>query len=181
MGVVLLTPREVTPPSTDEQFRLCAAALADDRLAKAIAGAVALSPIHSFGVGRNRLRHLERTAWPDGLLALGDVVLELDPYYGLGMSNAAQAAVALGAFLDNGLGGPGDAGMAVKFQAQLAQSLADAWLLITDPAHPGQAARRILHALAPDNVALSRELFHHLHGLGAAVTLPTVNPGETPS
>lgn len=181
LGVVLLSPREAPPPTTDEELLGCAAALADDRLAKTMAGAAALSPIHSFGIGRNRLRHLDRTAWPDGLVALGDMVLELDPYHGLGMSNAARAAVALAEFLQSGLGAAGDEGLALQFQAHLARTIADCWALAIDPAHPGQVARRVLQTLAPNDIALSRTLLHKLHGFGAALAPANGDPGGTQS
>jgi hypothetical protein len=39
-------------------------------------------------------------AWPEGLVALGDSVFTLDPYFGLGMTAVARGVALLRKYLD---------------------------------------------------------------------------------
>jgi 2-polyprenyl-6-methoxyphenol hydroxylase-like FAD-dependent oxidoreductase len=95
-GVVLLAAAGVPLPVDDAAFLEFAGGLCDGELRKALAYATLASPIYSHGPASNRMMHYDRLgAWPEGLVALGDSVCMLDPYFGLGMTTAAQGALLL--------------------------------------------------------------------------------------
>ena len=95
-GVVLLAAAGEPLPADDQAFLDFTAGLGDGKLREALARATPVSPIHHYGAASNRMRHYDRlTGWPAGLVALGDSVCALDPYFGLGMTVAARGAVLL--------------------------------------------------------------------------------------
>ena len=99
-GVVLLCRRSVSLPVDDAAF-LEFAALCDGKLRKVLACATPASPIYSHVPVSNRMMHYDHLRnLAEGLVALGDSVCVLDPYFGLGMTSAARGAVLLGIHLD---------------------------------------------------------------------------------
>src|SRR5262249_30233039 len=83
-GVVLVAAVGDPLPSDDATFLDFAAGLGDGELQEVLARARPVSAIHRYGHTANRLTHYERLAgWPAGLVALGDSVCALDPYFGL--------------------------------------------------------------------------------------------------
>ncbi len=100
-NVVLLAQSERAAPCDAASFDAFAACLGEGRLARALARAEPASPVHAYGRTANRMRRWDRLArWPQGLVALGDTVMTLDPYFGLGMSAAARGAALLAEALD---------------------------------------------------------------------------------
>jgi 2-polyprenyl-6-methoxyphenol hydroxylase-like FAD-dependent oxidoreductase len=128
-GVVLLAAAGVPLPSNDTTFIDFAAGLGGGKLREALAGAQPVSRIHRYGLIANRMTHYERVAaWPAGLVALGDSACALDPYFGLGMTLAARAAVLLASHLDR----KGDCPAAcLEFQEELSLLNSDPWQLTT--------------------------------------------------
>ena len=128
-GVVLLAPAGAPLPSDDATVLEFAAALGDGELPAVLARARPVSEIHRYGHIANRLMHYERVPdWPAGLVALGDSVCALDPYFGLGMTLAARGAVLLGDHLDRASNG---ALAALAFQKDLASLNSEPWRLAT--------------------------------------------------
>jgi len=128
-GVVLLAGAAASLPCDDNAFLEFTAGLADSRLRDALERAKPMSPIHHHAGGSSRMRHFERrTTWPAGLVALGDAVCALDPYFGLGMTAAARGAVLLGKHQEQGsthvLQGS-------EFQKELASLNTGPWRLAT--------------------------------------------------
>jgi 2-polyprenyl-6-methoxyphenol hydroxylase-like FAD-dependent oxidoreductase len=128
-GVVLLTPVGNPLPREGSAFLDFVAHLGDDELRVALARARPLSPIHRYGPTSNRMMHYDRlTAWPAGLVAIGDSVCALDPYFGLGMTAAARGVVLLRNCLNRNSGE--DVSLA-GFQRELAALNAEPWRLAT--------------------------------------------------
>jgi 2-polyprenyl-6-methoxyphenol hydroxylase-like FAD-dependent oxidoreductase len=128
-GVVLLAPAGAPLPADDEAFLAFTDGLGEGRLRAALDRAQPAGPIQHFGYAGNRLRHYDRLSdWPSGLVALGDSVCALDPYFGLGMTVAARGAVILRAYLEREGRGP-IAGE--EFQRQLAATHGQPWQLAT--------------------------------------------------
>ena len=93
-GVVLLASSSARLPVDDAAYLEFTSGLCDGELRKVLARARPVSPIHNYGPVSNRIMHYERLrGWPEGLVALGDSVCMLDPYFGLGMSAAARGAI----------------------------------------------------------------------------------------
>jgi 2-polyprenyl-6-methoxyphenol hydroxylase-like FAD-dependent oxidoreductase len=136
-SVVLLADARAELPVDDEEMLAFAGSLADGALARALVQARPISPVYRYGQTSSRVRHFERiTAWPEGVVALGDAACALDPFFGLGMTQAARAALLLKDHANAGLGGPrASAGTipshAWRFQADLAARLAPTWSLVT--------------------------------------------------
>jgi len=177
-GVVLLAPAGAPIPSDDMAFLDFIAELGDGELRKALARATPVSPIHRYGPTSSRIMHYDRvTAWPEGLVAIGDSVCTLDPYFGLGMTAAARGAVLLGTYLDRDSGG-GVAGL--EFQKELASLNAQPWrlatgrdsdgrLLVRDRAYLGR-----LYEAAPSSSEIAHALLAVQHLLRPAETLEEV-------
>ncbi|WP_426612524.1 NAD(P)/FAD-dependent oxidoreductase [Bradyrhizobium sp. McL0616] len=99
-GVALLGRGSASLPADDGAF-LEYAGLCDGQLGKVLSRATPASPIYNHVPVSNRMMHYDRLrTWPEGLLALGDSVCVLDPYFGLGMTSTARGAVLLGIHLD---------------------------------------------------------------------------------
>ncbi len=166
-NVVLLGRDGQVMPQNDAQFSAFTASLAEGRLNAALKGAEIVSPIHHYGRTKNRLRHLERLPhWPKGLAMLGDSVMTLDPYFGLGMTNAARAAVVLADHVDQADDLPFDGAC---FQKALADLNASPWQLVTgrdlQGVHaPGDAARLAeVYAAAPSSPTIARAILEVQH------------------
>jgi 2-polyprenyl-6-methoxyphenol hydroxylase-like FAD-dependent oxidoreductase len=128
-GVVLLAPVGEPLPSDETSFLDFAARFGDGKLREALARARPVSPVLRYGATSNRLMHYEcLSAWPAGLVAIGDSVCTLDPYFGLGMTTAARGAVLLGDYLDRQRDG---AVSGLKFQQELASLNAQPWRIAT--------------------------------------------------
>ena len=94
-GVVLVAPTGEPLPSDDTAFLDFTAGLADGELRDALVPRNRCPPIHHYGPTSNRIMHYDRLrTWPAGLVALGDAVCALDPYFGLGMTATARGALA---------------------------------------------------------------------------------------
>ena len=144
-GVVLLAGGAESLPRSDDEFLDFTIALGDGVLREALRRASPVSPIHHYDSGFNRMRHYDRlTAWPSGLVAIGDSVCALDPYFGLGMTAAARGAVLLGKYLGSHAAVPDS-----EFQRQLAALNMQPWRLATGRDADGRA-------LAGDDTHLAR-------------------------
>lgn len=119
------------PPTDEAGFRAFIRSLADPRFAAAYEAAEPLTPISGTRTTENRIRHYEALAQrPEGLLVTGDAVCAFNPVYGQGMSAAALAAEVLARCL--AACRPGRmAGLASRFQKDLARTNARPWLLAT--------------------------------------------------
>ena len=85
------------PPGDEQGFQAFLAGLRSPVLAREIAAAKPVSPIHTHRALYNRARHFER--WSEsvgGFVALGDSAIAFNAYHGQGMSMAALAATTLG-------------------------------------------------------------------------------------
>lgn len=174
-NVVLLGRDGQVMPQNDAHFSAFTASLADGRLNAALKGADNVSPIHHYGRTKNRLRHPERMPlWPKGLAMLGDSVMTLDPYFGLGMTNAARGAVLLADHAVRAGNAPFDG---VSFQKDLADLNASPWQLVTgrnlQSVHvPGDAARLAeVYAAAPSSPTIARAILEVQHLLRPADSL----------
>jgi flavin-dependent dehydrogenase len=84
------------PPGDEQGFQAFLAGLRSPVLAREIANARPVSPIHTHRALYNRARHFER--WSEqvgGFVALGDSAIAFNAYHGQGMSMAALAATTL--------------------------------------------------------------------------------------
>jgi 2-polyprenyl-6-methoxyphenol hydroxylase-like FAD-dependent oxidoreductase len=120
------------PPPTDEDgFLQWARELADPSIYEAIRVARPLSPIRGYRTPENRLRHFERMRRrPRGFIVTGDAVCAFNPIYGQGMTVSALDALVLDACLKQERGSLSP-DFARRFQAALATTVADPWLVAT--------------------------------------------------
>jgi 2-polyprenyl-6-methoxyphenol hydroxylase-like FAD-dependent oxidoreductase len=177
-GVVLLAPAGEPLPADDVAFLDFIAGLGDGELRQSLARARPASPIHHYGATSNRMMHYERMqAWPAGLVAIGDSVCALDPYFGLGMTAAARGAVLLATYLDRQRGGTISG---LEFQKELATLNRQPWrlatgrdpdgrLLVQDGAYLGR-----LFEMATSNPAVAHALLAVQHLLRPAEALREV-------
>jgi hypothetical protein len=179
-GVVLLAPDGESLPSDDKAFLEFTAGLGDGKLREALARATPVSPIQHYGFASNRMRHYDRlTGWPSGLVALGDSVCALDPYFGLGMTVTARGAVLLGKYLEQD-SSPVVSGF--EFQKQLACLNAQPWRLATGCDPDGQPLARDeghlgrLYEAAPKSSEIAHALLAVQHLLRPAETLMDLSP-----
>jgi len=129
------------PPTDEAGFVEFARSLASPLLYDAIKDAAPLSPIHSYRATENRLRHYERLPrWPDNFMVLGDAACAFNPVYGQGMTIVALGVKKLDEILrmrneasrtDGRLAGVGLAGIARRFQQEVAKVNIAPWLLAT--------------------------------------------------
>ena len=134
-GVVLLAPAGQPLPSDGRAFLNFTANLGDGKLFEALTRAKPASPIHRYGATSNRIRRYDRLrAWPAGLVALGDSVCALDPYFGLGMTLAAKGVALLARRLDEDRGDIAS----LEFQHDLAAMNAEPWRIATGRDLDGQ-------------------------------------------
>jgi 2-polyprenyl-6-methoxyphenol hydroxylase-like FAD-dependent oxidoreductase len=167
-GVVLLAPTGEALPADDQAFLDFTDAMADGKLRDALTRATPVSPIHRYGSTPNRLRHFERqTSWPAGLVALGESVCALDPYFGLGMTATARGVVLLRSWLK---GEGGRAPDAFQFQQLLAALNGQPWRLASgcDPdgrplaRNAGRLDRVYTSAVSSPEIAHALLAVHHL-------------------
>jgi 2-polyprenyl-6-methoxyphenol hydroxylase-like FAD-dependent oxidoreductase len=139
-GVVLLAPAGEPLPYDDKAFLDFIDDLGVGELRDALARARPVFPIHRYGRTLNRMMHYDLlTAWPAGLVAIGDAVCSLDPYFGLGMTAAARGAVLLGAHLDR----KGECVVpGLEFQIELASANAQSWRVATGRDPDGRVLAR---------------------------------------
>jgi flavin-dependent dehydrogenase len=120
------------------------------------------------------------TRWPYGLVALGDAVCALDPYFGLGMTASARGAVLLGEFLDRQRG-PVVAGSG--FQKDLAALNIEPWQLATGRDADGHRLDRDdayiarLYDAAPSSPEIAHALLAVQHLLRPVDSLMEFPPG----
>jgi 2-polyprenyl-6-methoxyphenol hydroxylase-like FAD-dependent oxidoreductase len=179
-GVVLLTPAGEPLPADDNAFLDFVAGLGGGEMRAALAHARPVSPILRYGSTANRLTHYERlSAWPAGLVAIGDSVCTLDPYFGLGMTAAARGVVLLRTHLDQHNGRVS----AAEFQNELACFNAEPWQHATGRAPDGRRLARDgahldrIYQAAPSNPEIARALLAVQHLLRPAETLSTIPKG----
>jgi 2-polyprenyl-6-methoxyphenol hydroxylase-like FAD-dependent oxidoreductase len=178
-GVALLAFDGSSLPADDEGFLDFAAGLCDGELHKVLARATPVSPIYHYGRCSNRVMHYDRLrAWPDGLIALGDSVCVLDPYFGLGMTAAARGAVLLGTHLDRNGAEPVST---QSFQKDLALLNAAPWQLATcrdldgRPLSNDRARLRHLYQMAPTSCEAAHTLLAVQHMLLPAQALTEID------
>ncbi|MFG1919658.1 NAD(P)/FAD-dependent oxidoreductase [Micromonospora sp. NPDC048898] len=173
--ITLSGTRGAEPAADDDAFAPFARALRDPLVADLIAVGEPLGPVRLTRSTVNRRLHADRApAWPEGLVAVGDSVVSLNPIHGHGMSAAAQSAAALAdALRDIGL----KPGLARAAQQAIAAVVDTPWLLstsqdicypdaridVTDPRLTVQAGRRqafadLVAAAALRNPAVSGAL-----------------------
>jgi 2-polyprenyl-6-methoxyphenol hydroxylase-like FAD-dependent oxidoreductase len=127
-AIVLLAPVGEALPYDDVGFSEHIADLGDRELQRAFHRAKPVSVVMRYGLTSNRMKHFELLSkWPHGLIALGDSVCTLNPYFGLGMTLAARAAMLLRKCLDR----EGASLYAHNFQKRLAKLNAEPWRLAT--------------------------------------------------
>lgn len=122
------------PPTDEAGFLAFAQSLRHPLLYEIMREAEPLSPIVGSRSTENRWRHYERLArQPEGLVLLGDAVCALNPVYGQGMSAAGLGALKLGACLrmQSRQSRGNSAGLARRFQRELAKVNQPIWLLAT--------------------------------------------------
>ncbi len=174
-GVVLLAPVGEPLPADDVEFNEFTADLGDGVLRNALSRARPVSPIHRYWPTTNRMCHYGRfAAWPAGLVALGDSVCALDPYFGLGMTATARSAALLRTWLSRQAYGPISSR---EFQNELAALNIAPWRLATgrDPDGSIRAQNAIdihrLYEAAPSNPRIARALLDVHHMLRPAESL----------
>jgi 2-polyprenyl-6-methoxyphenol hydroxylase-like FAD-dependent oxidoreductase len=165
-GVALLGRGSALMPVDDAAF-LRFAGLCDGKLEKVLARATPASPIYNHVPVSNRMMHYDRLrTWPEGLVALGDSVCVLDPYFGLGMTSTARGAVLLGIHLDQA---SREEVSTFAFQRELAISNIVPWQLATGrdtdgrPLSCDQSIFRGLYAAAPSRPEIAHELLSMQH------------------
>jgi flavin-dependent dehydrogenase len=173
-GVVLLTRIGKPVPSDDKAFMDFVAEFGDGELRRVLARARPVSPIYHYGPTANRMIHFDRlTTWPAGLVAIGDSVCTLDPYFGLGMTAAARGAVLLAGYLDRLDRTP----RSFEFQKELASLNAQPWRLATGRDSHGRMLIRDrayfdhLNQTAPSSPKVAHALLSVQHLLRPAESL----------
>ncbi|MFF0728287.1 NAD(P)/FAD-dependent oxidoreductase [Streptomyces sp. NPDC004134] len=153
--ITLSGTRGGEPTAADARFAEFARGLRDPVIADLIDAAEPLTPVRTTRSTLNRRMHLDRLAdRPEGLVALGDCVVSVNPIHGHGMSVAAQSARALETSLSRA--GGLKPGLARTAQQAIAAAADAPWLLsasqdlcypdnkatVSDPRLTTQAAQR---------------------------------------
>ncbi len=153
--ITLSGTRGGEPTADEERFAEFARGLRHPLIAELIDAAEPLTPVRTTRSTLNRRLHLDRVAQrPEGLVALGDCVVSLNPIHGHGMSVAAQSARALETCLR--CAGGLKPGLARTAQQSIAAVTDAPWLLsasqdlcypdnradVSDPRLTTQAAQR---------------------------------------
>lgn len=184
---VLLLGLDGEEVPTDEQgFLAFAGQLATPELRDALEGARPSSPIRSYRNNHNRVWHFERLEDPpQGFIVLGDAACALNPYFGLGMTSATLAALALREQFRYHEAEGDWADFTTKAQACIAAATADAWNIATNqhlrwPVDMPEAGRPPLgwyvHQLtkrAVEDVEVARTLLQVMHMLAQPAALFT--------
>jgi 2-polyprenyl-6-methoxyphenol hydroxylase-like FAD-dependent oxidoreductase len=122
------------PPGEESAFHDFVEHLASPALARAIATARPISPIHTHRALSNRARHFERwSSEVGGFIALGDSAVAFNAAYGQGMSMAAAAVNTLNALLRERVSGGVNAPFAFtrRFHREQWRQLRTAWGVAT--------------------------------------------------
>jgi 2-polyprenyl-6-methoxyphenol hydroxylase-like FAD-dependent oxidoreductase len=174
-GVVLLTGIGKPLPSDDEAFMDFVAEFGDGELRRVLGRGRPVSPIYHYGPTASRMIHFDRlTTWPAGLVAIGDSVCTLDPYFGLGMTAAARGAVLLARYLDRDMD---RTPRGLDFQKELASLNAQPWRLVTGRDSHGRtlahdrAHLERLRQIAPSSPKIAHALLSVQHLLRPTETL----------
>jgi 2-polyprenyl-6-methoxyphenol hydroxylase-like FAD-dependent oxidoreductase len=173
-AIVLLAPVSETLPRDDTSFGKFIAEVGDRELQGAFSRAKPVSSILRYGPTSNCMKRFDLVAeWPQGLVAVGDSVCTLDPYFGLGMTLAARGAALLRKCLDR----HGTSLSTLNFQKKLAKLNLEPWRLATGRELDGRPladGARLYHLydLAPSTPEAARAL------LGVAHLLPSENLRE---
>lgn len=182
--VVLGAPASGQLPSDHPAFLDFTDELGGGELRRFLARATPVSPIHLYGLCSSRMMHYDRvTDWPAGLVALGDAVCVLDPYFGLGMTLAARAAVLLRRYLDHERG---SIISGLEFQRKLASLNAQAWRQTTNRDPDGSLVDRDetylsrLYAAAPFDPRIAHAILAVQHLLRTSETLMEIAVCESP-
>ncbi|MFF8568518.1 FAD-dependent oxidoreductase [Streptomyces albidoflavus] len=117
------------PPRREDEFDAFARSLRSPLIARLMATARPLTGVQGSSTAANRRFYCERaTAWPDGLVVLGDSLVAFNPVYGTGMSAAARSALALaGVLADGGV----DGSCARRAQRAIGAVVDDPWTMAT--------------------------------------------------
>ena len=133
------------PPQDAAGFLAFAKALHTPKLYDLIKDAERLADITTYRFPTSMRRHYERlTAFPEGLVVLGDAISSFNPFYGQGMSSAALQVQALQQLLtERETGTRGLDGLALSFFPKAAEIIDTPWALaagqdFADPRTHGQ-------------------------------------------
>jgi 2-polyprenyl-6-methoxyphenol hydroxylase-like FAD-dependent oxidoreductase len=136
----------VKPPGDEAGFMAFTRHLRTQTIHRAIEHAERLGEIVRFGFPASTSRQYETlTAFPRGLLPLGDAICRFNPVYGQGMSVAAQEARALDRLLGDLAAEPDPtAGLAAAFFARAAALIEAPWAsaAVPDFVHPQTRGKR---------------------------------------
>jgi 2-polyprenyl-6-methoxyphenol hydroxylase-like FAD-dependent oxidoreductase len=136
----------VKPPGDEAGFMAFTRHLRTQTIYRAIEHAERLGEIVRFGFRASTYRQYETlTAFPRGLLPLGDAICRFNPVYGQGMSVAAKEARALDRLLGDVAAEPDPpAGLAAAFFARAAALIEAPWAsaAIPDFVHPETRGKR---------------------------------------
>ena len=179
------------PPDDAAGFFAFAKSLYTPVLYNLIKDAERVTAITHYRYPTSIRRHYERlSAFPQGLLVLGDALCSFNPVYGQGMSSAALQVQALQQLLtERATGGQGLEGLAWAFFPKVAEVIATPWTLAanqdfaypqtTGERPPGLAERReylaALDALTVEDVELQRLMFE-VYNLAKPLSLLNEEP-----
>ena len=129
--VVLSSVGHDSLPTDQGSFLEFAQSLQSPLLYEAIKDASSLSPVQTYGHIENRRRHYEKLSrLPEGLMALGDAVCAVNPFYGQKMTVAALGALTLDTCLKQQAQPEAKlSGLSKRFQTKLASTLETPWLI----------------------------------------------------
>ena len=151
------------PPSDEDGFFAFARSLHTTRLYELIKDAERVAEITHYRFPTSMLRHYERlTAFPEGFLVIGDAIGNFNPFYGQGMSSAAQQVMELQQLLTaRAARNDGLEGLALAFFAKAAEVVATPWTLAanSDFAYPQTKGER------PPDTRERGQYFRALFGL----------------
>ncbi len=122
------------PPTDATSFLEFARSLPSPLIYEAIKSAKPLTPVYSYRGTQNRWRHYEQLSQlPEGLLVFGDAFCAFNPYYGQGITAAAEGALILDqCFQKLGRQVPGKIiGLTRVFHKRLTRRLTGYWLSTT--------------------------------------------------
>ena len=127
-GVALLAVEGPCFPLTMQDFWTLPPASATENCITCSAGRRQFRLFITMGVAQIGWYTTTGHRWPEGLVAIGDLVCALDPYFGLGMTAAARGALLLATHLDqNG----GEMASTHAFQKELASLNVAPWQIAT--------------------------------------------------
>lgn len=123
------------PPTDPANFLNFAQSLRSPEIYEAIKHGKPLSPIYGYQRTENRWRHYERLSRsPENFVVVGDAVCAFNPIYGQGITVGALGALTLDQCLKRQYQLHSDmdlAGLAQRFQKQLAKVITVPWLMAT--------------------------------------------------